>query len=178
MARLEKFSYDAYNESDVLIGAIERYRERTGHYPERALADKIYHNRENLAFCKLHGIRLSGPSLGRPKKDAVVDKKSEYIDNADRIEVERSFSLKKKCYGLGRKDHDKAGCYYTQFHCAVYSGDKCESHCCQFFAPIFVGDIFKVLAAGFYAVLFSKTPLNEQTLIKLLSAFNERSIYQ
>ncbi len=102
MARLEKFSFDAYNESDVLIGAIERYRERTGHYPERALADKIYRNRENLAFCKLHGIRLSGPSLGRPKKDAVVDKKSEYIDNADRIDVERSFSLKKKCYGLGR----------------------------------------------------------------------------
>ena len=36
MARLEKLSFDAYNESDVLIGAIERYRERTGHYPERA----------------------------------------------------------------------------------------------------------------------------------------------
>jgi len=102
MARLEKLSFDAYNESDVLIGAIERYRERTGHYPERALADKIYRNRENLAFCKLHGIRLSGPSLGRPRKDAVVDKKCEYIDNADRVEVERSFSLAKRCYGLGK----------------------------------------------------------------------------
>ena len=102
MARLEKLSFDAYNESDVLIGAIERYRERTGHYPERALADKIYRNRENLAFCRLHGIRLSGPSLGRPKKNALIDKKSEYVDNADRIEVERSFSLGKRCYGLGR----------------------------------------------------------------------------
>ena len=102
MARLEKLSFDAYNESDVLIGAIERYRERTGHYPERALADKIYRNRENLAFCRLHGIRLSGPSLGRPKKNALIDKKSEYVDNADRIEVERSFSLAKRCYGLGR----------------------------------------------------------------------------
>ena len=28
MARLEKMSFDAYNESDVLIGAIERYYER------------------------------------------------------------------------------------------------------------------------------------------------------
>ena len=102
MARLEKLSFDAYNESDVLIGAIERYRARTGHYPERALADKIYRNRENLAFCKLHGIRLSGPSLGRPKKDAVIDKKTEYVDNADRVEVERSFSLAKRCYGLGK----------------------------------------------------------------------------
>ena len=102
MARLEKLSFDAYNESDVLIGAIERYRERTGHYPERALADKIYRNRDNLAYCKKHGIRLSGPKLGRPKKDAVADKKAEYIDNADRVEVERSFSLAKRCYGLGR----------------------------------------------------------------------------
>lgn len=100
MARLEKLSFDEYNESDILIGAIERYRERTGHYPERALADKIYRKRENLTFCKLHGIRLSGPSLGRPKKNAVVDKKSEYVDNAECVEVERSFSLAKKCYGL------------------------------------------------------------------------------
>lgn len=102
LARLERLSFDAYNESDVLIGAIERYRERTGHYPERALADKIYRNRENLAYCKLHGIRFSGPSLGRPGKNAAMDKKAEYIDNADRIEVERSFSLAKRCYGLGR----------------------------------------------------------------------------
>ena len=102
MARLEKLSFDAYNESDVLIGAIDRYRERTGHYPERVLADKIYRNRENLAYCKMHGIRLSGPTLGRPRKDAAADKKTEYIDNADRVEVERSFSLAKRCYGLGR----------------------------------------------------------------------------
>ncbi len=102
MARLEKLSFEAYNESDVLIGAIERYRGRTGHYPERALADKIYRNRENLAFCKLHGIRLSGPSLGHPKKETVIDKKKEYADNADRVEAERSFSLAKRCYGLGK----------------------------------------------------------------------------
>ena len=102
MARLERLSFDAYNESDVLIGAIERYKERTGHYPQRALADKIYRNRENLAFCRRHGIRLSGPSLGRPKKNAIIDKRTEYADNADRVEVERAFSLAKRCYGLGR----------------------------------------------------------------------------
>lgn len=101
LARLERLSFDAYNESDVLIEAIERYKERTGHYPERALTDKIYRNRDNLAYCRLHGIRLSGPSLGRPKKNAAADKKTEYADNADRIEVERSFSLAKRCYGLG-----------------------------------------------------------------------------
>ena len=32
----------------------------------------------------------------------MIDKKSEYVDNADRIGVERSFSLDTRCYGLGR----------------------------------------------------------------------------
>ena len=101
MARIEKMSFDAYNECDVLIGAIERYRERNGHYPERVLADKIYRNRENLQYCKDRDIRLSGPSLGRPKKDTSIDKKIEYQDNADRVEVERAFALAKHSYGLG-----------------------------------------------------------------------------
>ena len=101
MARIEKMSFDAYNESDVLIAAVERYFERTGHYPERILADKIYRNRNNLAYCREHGIRLSGPSLGRPKKNAGTDKKTEYKDNADRIAVERAFALAKQKYGLG-----------------------------------------------------------------------------
>lgn len=43
------------------IEKTERYHERTGHYPERGPADKIYRNRGNLAFCKEHHIRLSGP---------------------------------------------------------------------------------------------------------------------
>ena len=101
IARLERLSFDAYNESDVLITAIENYKSRTGNYPERVLVDQIYRNRTNRAFCSEHGIRISGPALGRPKKDNKVDKKQEYIDNIDRIEVERAFSLAKRRYGLG-----------------------------------------------------------------------------
>ena len=100
-ARIEKLSFDPYNESEVLISAVEQYYKRNGHYPERVLVDKIYRNRKNLAFCKLHGIRLSGPALGRPKKDPTADKKIEYQDAVDRIEVERAFSLAKRSFGLG-----------------------------------------------------------------------------
>lgn len=101
-ARLERLSFDAYNEADVLITAIERYRERTGHYPERVLVDQIYRNRKNRAFCKSNEIRISGPALGRPKKEPTPEeKKTAYTDNTDRIEVERGFSLAKRCYGLG-----------------------------------------------------------------------------
>ena len=100
IARLERLSFDAYNESDVFITAVENYKSRTGHYPERVLVDQIYRNRTNRAFCSEHGIRISGPALGRPKKDNKVDKKQEYIDNNDRIEVERAFSLAKRRYDL------------------------------------------------------------------------------
>ena len=100
MGRVEKLSFDAYNESEVLITAAENYRKRTGHYPDRILADQIYRNRANINFCKEHGIRLSGKKLGRPKlRD--IDKKTEYKDNTDRIEVERKFSLAKRKFGLG-----------------------------------------------------------------------------
>ena len=66
--RLECYSFDASNEAGNLKAMAERFREREGHYPARILADKIYCNRDNLSYCKEHGIRLSGPALGRPKK--------------------------------------------------------------------------------------------------------------
>ena len=99
--RLERHSFDAYNESTGLKDMIEQYRKRTGHYPERVLADKIYRNRDNLSYCKQHNIRLSGPALGRPKKDAEIDKKQNYIDECERVEVERKFSLAKRKCGMG-----------------------------------------------------------------------------
>ena len=40
-ARVEKLSFDPYNESDVLISAAEQYCKRNGSYPERILADKM-----------------------------------------------------------------------------------------------------------------------------------------
>ena len=102
MGRIEKITFDPYNESEVLSKAVENYRARTGHYPKRVLADQIYRTRNNRRFCKDHGIRLSGPKLGRKSREtAAIDRKIEYQDNTDRIEVERSFSLSKRCYGLG-----------------------------------------------------------------------------
>lgn len=100
MARIEKTSFDAYNEASVLVQAVRRFYDRNGRYPERVLADKIYRNRENRSYCKIRGIRLAGPSLGRPKKDQTRDKEIEYRDNANRVEVERGFSLLKRCFGM------------------------------------------------------------------------------
>ncbi|BFH12628.1 hypothetical protein J6TS7_35660 [Paenibacillus dendritiformis] len=68
-ACLERLSWDNFNESTVLIDVIEKYRERVGCYPAVVQADQIYRTRENRGFCKHHGIRLSGPALGRKSKN-------------------------------------------------------------------------------------------------------------
>ena len=67
MARIDRLSFDAYNESDALISAVKNCKQRTGHYPERVLVGKIYRNRINRDFCKKKGIKMSGPALGRQK---------------------------------------------------------------------------------------------------------------
>ena len=100
-ARLEVLSFDAYNEATQLIPMIERYRQRTRYYPKKVLADKIYRNRGNLQYCKVHGVHLSGPRLGRPPAGATDQMKLNYIDECVRIEVERRFSLAKRKCGMG-----------------------------------------------------------------------------
>ena len=65
------------------------------------MADKIYRNRENLSYCKERGIRLSGPTLGRPRKGDIRDKAQDYLDECERVEVERRFSLAKRKCGMG-----------------------------------------------------------------------------
>ncbi|MDP3488005.1 MAG: IS5 family transposase [Bacillota bacterium] len=57
---MEHLSFDAFNEGITLIQSIENYRKRFGFYPQAVIADKIYRNRENIAYCKALGIRLSG----------------------------------------------------------------------------------------------------------------------
>jgi IS5 family transposase len=69
---MERLSWDAFHEGTTFQASVERYREHTGVYPERALTDKAYRTRENLEYCKERGIRLSGPKLGRPPKDKAL----------------------------------------------------------------------------------------------------------
>ena len=104
-SRIEKLSWDPFNEASTLIDTIERYRQRYGYYPEAILADRIYRNRDNLAYCKAHGIRMSGPRLGRPIADAVLkkaDKRLEQEDARNRNAVEGKFGEGKRKYSLSR----------------------------------------------------------------------------
>ena len=102
---LDHLDWNNYNESGDLMGQVESYRKRFGFYPESVHADKIYRNRENLKFCKKHGIRLSGPRLGRPPKDLLKRtelKKQAWQDEIDRIPIEGKFGQAKRRFCLSR----------------------------------------------------------------------------
>jgi IS5 family transposase len=101
---LDRLSYDPYNEGEDLNAQAIAYRCRYGHYPEVICADQIYRTRSNRAFCQRHGIRLSGPRLGRPKNDPelVAAEKQQFIDDQrQRNAVEGKIGQGKRRFGLG-----------------------------------------------------------------------------
>lgn len=101
--RVEEIHWDAYNEGTTLKALIERYRERTGKYPDRILVDMIFRTRENLAWCKEKGIRLNGLRLCRPPKE-----RQKYLDTlkveregaGEHNEIEGCMGVCKRRYGL------------------------------------------------------------------------------
>ena len=100
---VDRLSWDNYNESLDLIGQIETFHRRFGFYPESVHADKIYRTRANRAYCKQHGIRISGPPLGRrPQNISAAEKKQTAADEAIRNTVEGKFGQGKRRFGLGR----------------------------------------------------------------------------
>lgn len=101
-AFIEHLSWDSCNESRGLKQAVADYKQRYGYYPEAVLADQLYRTRENLSFCRKHGIRLSGPPLGRPRSDNKPEKKTAYQDMKERNAVEGGFGVGKRRYGLAR----------------------------------------------------------------------------
>jgi hypothetical protein len=104
-AFLETLSWDAFNEGLTLQKSVESYRQKHGYYPEAVQADKIYRNRDNLRFCERLNIRLSGPRLGRPLVDKVLQREQRRLERQDASErnaVESKFGEGKRRYGLAR----------------------------------------------------------------------------
>ena len=65
--------------------------------------DRIYRTRENRAFCKERGIRISGPPLGRPPANiSLLQKKQALEDERIRNGIEGKFGISKRRYGLNR----------------------------------------------------------------------------
>jgi IS5 family transposase len=104
-ALVDRLSWDNYNEVEDLKRRVQEYKVRYGYYPEVVCVDRIYRSRDNLDFCKEHGIRLSGPKLGRPHSDPKRKREIARIERKDermRIPIEGKIGEGKRCYTLDR----------------------------------------------------------------------------
>ncbi len=107
IALVDHIGWDAFNESQDLVGQIEKYKQRYGHYPQSVLADGIYGRRTNRSFMKKNGIRFGGKALGRPAKMTAENnerlkqqKEKRKRDALDRIPIEGKFGQGKNGYRL------------------------------------------------------------------------------
>ena len=100
---LDRMSWDNFNESGDLKAQIEAFKSYTGYYPESVHADRIYRTRENRAWCKERGIRMSGPPLGRPPANVSKEtKKQAWEDERIRNSIEGKFGQGKRRFSLNR----------------------------------------------------------------------------
>ncbi len=106
-ARVDHLRWDAFHEGLDLKSQVEAYYQRTGHYPEKVLADPLYGTRENRRYLKQKGIHFAGKPLGRPKtvteenreelKQLKAQRRADYLQ---RIPIEGKFGQGKQGYRL------------------------------------------------------------------------------
>jgi hypothetical protein len=104
-ARIDNFSWDAYNEGTDLKKQVEAYCILHGHYPELVLTDQIYATKENRKWLKERNIRITAPPLGRPKakeKETPYFRRKKRKEKAERNHIEGKFGQGKNGYNLNQ----------------------------------------------------------------------------
>ncbi|MCF6341716.1 MAG: IS5 family transposase [Bacteroidales bacterium] len=101
--RLDRFSWDAFNEGGDVELLVENFRKLYGCYPKSFLGDGIYMNRKARMFLKEKGIEIYGKPLGRPPKRTQQTSSQKYRKKkkaAQRNHIEGKFGQGKRGYGL------------------------------------------------------------------------------
>lgn len=101
---LDKLSYDNFNESQTLPGAVEQYEERFGRMPEELIGDGIYGNRENRKYLKEKGIRTALKPLGRRAQSREAEQHRNWVrrKQKQRNRIEGMIGHGKEHFGLDR----------------------------------------------------------------------------
>ena len=98
---IHRISWENFNESGDFKAQVEKFKETYGCYPESVHVDRIYRTRENRAWCKERGIRISGPPLGRPPKNVSKEQKKQALDDERfRNAIEGKFGQAKRRFSL------------------------------------------------------------------------------
>lgn len=105
-ARINTFSWNAYNEGGDLKMQVEAYKELHGYYPELVQVDKIYATRENRSWLKEKGIRITAAPLGRKSKQSnqasYYQKAKHKKEATERNQIEGKFGQGKNGYDLNQ----------------------------------------------------------------------------
>jgi transposase, IS5 family len=103
-ARINKLSWEAYNESTELKEQVEEYKKLNGYYPKVVITDKIYGTRDNRQWLKGLNIRYSGKPLGRPsaQQQTQYQKRKFKKEQGMRNQVEGKFGQGKNGYNLNK----------------------------------------------------------------------------
>ena len=145
-AQITTLSWDAYNESQDLVKAAERYKADHGHYPSRILADQVFRTRANIRYCKERGIHLNGRPLGRPPKDKKLYEEQIHLEReeaGERNAIEGKFGEGKRRYSLGRIMTRLQATSETQIHLVflVMNLQKILRDLFAFFYILLFGDL-------------------------------------
>jgi len=105
-ARINTFSWNAYNEGGDLKKQVESYKDLHGYYPELVQVDKIYATRENRSWLKEKGIRITASPLGRKSKQSnqvsYYQKNKRKKEATERNQIEGKFGQGKNGYNLNQ----------------------------------------------------------------------------
>ena len=99
--RIERISFDPYNEGATLQEAVERFKSVPALSGEGPGRPDIQDARQPQVLQRTWDTPVGSPPGEAGAIVSATTRKQEYQDNTDRIEVERVFSLSKRCYGMG-----------------------------------------------------------------------------
>jgi len=105
MVRIDRLSWDAFNEGCDLIAQVEAYKSIHGYYPELVQVDRIYATRDNRKWLKDNKIRITAEPLGRkPEKEEISkkEKAKRKKEFNERNHVEGKFGQGKNGYNLNK----------------------------------------------------------------------------
>ncbi len=108
-AFLDKFSFDAFNESTSLEEDINQHEKRFGRLPGCVITDNIYGTRENRRMLYDKKVRASLIPLGRQKNEQIADIKWIKKKQRNRNRIEGIIGTGKNKYGLERILYKIAG---------------------------------------------------------------------
>lgn len=77
-ARLDFFSWDAFNEAQCLIQQVDFYKEQHGCWPQKVVADQMCGTRKNCGHLKKIGVQFQVKPLGRPSQKAENQRKARH----------------------------------------------------------------------------------------------------